>query len=209
MDREIPKGNTDLYILSAANKWHPYAAEPLPVTSPLRCVCVCVCAFAHVFNVTVFTCSVGKLLRRHEFVYLLSISARVLNDFAFMYFPLRLLLSICINVCMCSYHICVHVSCVFFCECACVFFSFFNVFVLVIIFLQIIVYTFHKRCAKTLELRDFNKNIVYCLISNIVLFYYRRIVLSIINFQLIMIRKIVSHTFLVYLAFQMEFETWK
>ena len=89
------------------------------------------------------------------------------------------------------------------------FFSFFNVFVLVIIFLQIIVYTFHKRCAKTLELRDFNKNIVYCLISNIVLFYYRRIVLSIINFQLIMIRKIVSHTFLVYLAFQMEFETWK
>lgn len=45
MDREIPKGNTDLYILSAACKWYPYAVRTLPVTSPLLCVhmgmCVC------------------------------------------------------------------------------------------------------------------------------------------------------------------------
>lgn len=41
MDREIPKGKTDLYILSAAYKWHPYAARTLPVTSPLPHVWVC------------------------------------------------------------------------------------------------------------------------------------------------------------------------
>lgn len=40
MDREMPEGNTDLYILRTANKWHPYAAKPLPITSPLTRVCV-------------------------------------------------------------------------------------------------------------------------------------------------------------------------
>ena len=49
MDREIPKGKTDLHILSAAYKWHPYAARTLPVTSPLQlCVNVCVCV--HMFE---------------------------------------------------------------------------------------------------------------------------------------------------------------
>lgn len=42
MDREIPKGKTDLYILSAACKWHPYAARTLPVISLLLRVCLCV-----------------------------------------------------------------------------------------------------------------------------------------------------------------------
>lgn len=41
MDREIPKGKTDLYILSAACKWHPYAARTLPVISLLLRVSVC------------------------------------------------------------------------------------------------------------------------------------------------------------------------
>lgn len=40
MDREIPKGNTDLYILCTAYKWHPYAVKTLPITSPLTRICV-------------------------------------------------------------------------------------------------------------------------------------------------------------------------
>lgn len=35
MDREIPEGNIDLYILCKAHKWHPYAVKTLPITSPL------------------------------------------------------------------------------------------------------------------------------------------------------------------------------
>lgn len=35
MDREIPEGNIDLYILCKAYKWHPYAVKTLPITSPL------------------------------------------------------------------------------------------------------------------------------------------------------------------------------
>lgn len=45
MDREIPKGKADLYVLGAAYKWHPYAERTLPVTSQLLHVCgggVCV-----------------------------------------------------------------------------------------------------------------------------------------------------------------------
>lgn len=46
MDREIPKGKTDLYVLSAAFKWHPYAARTLPVTSPFSvCVRLCTCLY--------------------------------------------------------------------------------------------------------------------------------------------------------------------
>lgn len=40
MDREIPEGNIDLYILSKAYKWHPYAVKTLPITSPLTRICV-------------------------------------------------------------------------------------------------------------------------------------------------------------------------
>lgn len=50
MDREIPKGKTDLYILGAAYKWHPYAARTLPVTSPWLCAdvrtCLCLTCWA-------------------------------------------------------------------------------------------------------------------------------------------------------------------
>lgn len=54
MDREIPKGNTDLYILSAACKWHPYAVQTLPVTSPLLRLCVCVCVCICMFDLSMF-----------------------------------------------------------------------------------------------------------------------------------------------------------
>lgn len=42
MDREIPEGNIDLYILCTAYKWHPYAVKTLPITSPLTRICVLV-----------------------------------------------------------------------------------------------------------------------------------------------------------------------
>lgn len=42
MDREIPEGNIDLYILCKAYKWHPYAVKTLPITSPLTRICVLV-----------------------------------------------------------------------------------------------------------------------------------------------------------------------